>query len=81
MNFYIQIELYNDISNCHTAIQEQYHKEIITSAHRQSSQQDRLFSYVHNDDVSSIHEVSGHFHLPHFYLQIIFIFFLFYFFI
>ncbi|XP_034235784.1 Meckel syndrome type 1 protein-like [Thrips palmi] len=53
-----EIDLYNDISNCHTALQEQYHKEIrtITSVHRQNSQQDRLFTYVHNDDVSSIQE-------------------------
>lgn len=51
-----EIELYNEIANCHTALQEQYHKEIRTIIHRQNSQQERLFTYVHNDNVSSIQE-------------------------
>lgn len=50
-----EVELYKNLSNCHTALQEQYHKEV-TILHRQHTQQDRLFSYVHNDNVSSIQE-------------------------
>ncbi|KAE8745516.1 hypothetical protein FOCC_FOCC007777 [Frankliniella occidentalis] len=50
-----EIELYKNIGNCHTALQEQYHKQVIT-INRQHSQQERLFSYVHNDNVTNIEE-------------------------
>ncbi|KAK3919061.1 Meckel syndrome type 1 protein [Frankliniella fusca] len=50
-----EIELYKSLANCHTALQEQYHKQVIT-INRQHSGQERLFSYVHNDDISNIEE-------------------------